>query len=199
MNWLKDAWLRLQRWRRASPTDTEGRMRQLISEEVAVAVSALDCLLGMSLSPKLVSSPDLRRAWRGTSDATPSGASDLEADRADESHGRPAPSGRLHICPKCGSQFVQPVRWRQTATRRRWRISRRCPECEWRSDDIREENEIVAFVEALEAGTETLTRELRERELTRMRELVELFSSAFAADLISAEDFRTRPHPLTRG
>src|SRR6187455_150254 len=37
----------------------------------------------------------------------------------------------LHVCPGCGSDLVQPTSWEQEADRTRWRVWRRCPECEW--------------------------------------------------------------------
>jgi hypothetical protein len=95
----------------------------------------------------------------------------------------------LHVCPECGSCLVQPTRWEQTAKRGHWRLWRRCPECEWRSDGIHGETEIDAFDEALDDGAEALAVELRELEHEGMREIAETFAAALAADLITADDF----------
>jgi hypothetical protein len=85
---------------------------------------------------------------------------------------------------------VQPTRWEQTAKRGHWRLWRRCPECEWCCDGIHGEGEIDAFDEALDDGAEELATELHELERERMREIAEIFSTALAADLITADDFR---------
>jgi hypothetical protein len=95
----------------------------------------------------------------------------------------------LHVCPACGSALVQPTRWEQTARRGLWRLWRRCPECEWRADGVHGEREIDAYDERLENGTEVLTRKLEELERETMQDVVEAFSTALAADLITAEDF----------
>ncbi len=98
------------------------------------------------------------------------------------------PTG-LHVCPTCDSKLVQPTCWEQTDDRGRWRLWRRCPECEWRSDAVYGEREIDAFDEELDNGTEELTHVLRDLEHENMRHVVEMFAAALAADLITAEDF----------
>ena len=95
----------------------------------------------------------------------------------------------LHVCPKCSSNLVQPTRWEQTPKRGHWHLWRRCPECEWRSDGIHGEREIDAFDEALDDGAEALATELQELEREGMREIAEVFATALAADLITADDF----------
>jgi hypothetical protein len=97
--------------------------------------------------------------------------------------------GGLHVCPGCGSSLVQPTRWEQTASRAHWRLWRRCPECEWREDGIYAEHEIDAYDEILDDGTEVLAARLEELERESMSRVVEAFSTALAADLITAEDF----------
>ena len=102
----------------------------------------------------------------------------------------------LHVCPECSSGLVQPTRWEQAETRGQWRLWRRCPECEWRSNGIHGEPEIDAFDKALDDGAEALATELEERERESMREIVETFATALEADLITADDFRRRPVQL---
>lgn len=96
----------------------------------------------------------------------------------------------LHVCPECSSKLVQPTRWEQTEKRGQWRLWRRCPECEWCRDGVHGEAEIDAFDEALDDGAEALAAELQELELEGMRVIVESFTRALAADLITADDFR---------
>jgi hypothetical protein len=109
----------------------------------------------------------------------------MKASRADTE----ATKG-LHHCPECGSDLVQPTRWEQTAKRGFWRLWRRCPECEWRCDGIHGEQEIDAFDEALDDGAEALAGELEALERESMKGIVEVFSTALQADLITADDFR---------
>lgn len=98
----------------------------------------------------------------------------------------------LHVCPRCDSTLVQPTRWEQTAKRGHWHLWRRCPECEWRCDGIHGEHEIDAFDEILDDGAEALAAELQGFERECMREIADTFSTALAADLITADDFRVQ-------
>lgn len=95
----------------------------------------------------------------------------------------------LHICPDCGSPLVQPTCWEQGEARGSWRVWRRCPECEWHSDEVHGEVEIDAYDEQLDLGAHELANELRELSHANMAELVEVFSVALAADLIGPDDF----------
>lgn len=95
----------------------------------------------------------------------------------------------LHVCPQCGSELVQPTRWEQTSSRGHWRLWRRCPECEWRSDGIHGEREIDAYDEVLDDGTEVLAEKLQNLERETMQRLAEAFATALEADLIGADDF----------
>ncbi len=96
----------------------------------------------------------------------------------------------LHVCPRCRSDLVQPTCWEQTADRARWRVWRRCPNCEWSCDGVHGEREIDDFDEQLDLGTYELAEELRALEQDNMAQMVEAFATALASDLISAEDFR---------
>jgi hypothetical protein len=96
----------------------------------------------------------------------------------------------LHVCPACGSRLVQPTCWEQTSDRARWRLWRRCPECEWCCDSVHNEREIDAYDEELDSGTEVLAKVLRGLERENMQRVAAAFSTALAADLITADDFR---------
>ena len=95
----------------------------------------------------------------------------------------------LHVCPECSSELVQPTRWKQEDNRSRWRVWRRCPECEWSSDDVHDEIEIDAFDEQLDQGSLELADELRALEHTNMSEMAASFITALSQDLIGADDF----------
>jgi hypothetical protein len=96
---------------------------------------------------------------------------------------------QLHVCPECSSGLVQPVAWEQVASSNEWRLWRRCPECEWRSDDIHRESAIDEFDEQLDFGTRELAEELRALERSNMEDAAARFIAALQADLILPEDF----------
>jgi hypothetical protein len=73
--------------------------------------------------------------------------------------------------------------------RTRWRVWRRCPECEWRTSSVHSEVEIDAFDEALDDGAHTLAHELRWMERTNLSAMAEVFVIALHNDLIGADDF----------
>ena len=96
----------------------------------------------------------------------------------------------LHVCPCCASALVQPTCWEQAGDRGHWRLWRRCPECDWRCDEVHAEAEIDAFDEELDHGTRALAEVLKTLEHENMEFMVDTFSTALAADLITADDFR---------
>jgi len=99
----------------------------------------------------------------------------------------------LHVCPECGSDLVQPTRWKQQEDERtNWRVWRRCPECEWTFDDVHDEVEIDLFDEQLDLGAHELADELRALEHANMSEMASSFITALSQDLIGADDFAAR-------
>lgn len=100
-----------------------------------------------------------------------------------------SPTG-LHVCPHCSSALVQPTCWEQAGERGQWRLWRRCPECDWHCDAIHAEAAIDAFDEELDLGTRALADVLKTLEHENMQFVVDTFSAALEADLITADDFR---------
>lgn len=96
---------------------------------------------------------------------------------------------RLHICPSCGSDLVQPTCWEQAGDRSHWRVWRRCPECEWSAEGVHSEQEIDAFDEQLDIGAHALADELRALEHANMTAMADAFVAGLHADLIGADDF----------
>jgi hypothetical protein len=96
---------------------------------------------------------------------------------------------KLHVCPECRSDLVQPVAWEQVASNNEWRLWRRCPECEWHGDDVHREAHIDEYDEQLDFGTRELAEELRSLQQTNMQEAADKFIAALQADLILPEDF----------
>jgi len=102
-----------------------------------------------------------------------------------------AASRTLHVCPRCESRLVQPVSWEQEAAdRSRWRVWRRCPECEWTREAVHGVEAIDAYDEQLDLGSQELANELRALEHANMSEMAECFIQAMHGDLITADDFR---------
>jgi hypothetical protein len=96
----------------------------------------------------------------------------------------------LHVCPDCSSGLVQPISWQQEDNRSRWRVWRRCPECEWVGEGVHSEDAIDAYDEQLDLGSHELAGELRALEHANMREMTDAFVLALWQDLIGPEDFR---------
>jgi hypothetical protein len=98
----------------------------------------------------------------------------------------------LHVCPACDSSLVQPTRWEQEEDRTRWRLWRRCPECEWTCESVHTEVEVDTYDEQLDLGARELSNELRALEHGNMSEMADTFIAALASDLIGPEDFAAR-------
>lgn len=96
----------------------------------------------------------------------------------------------LHICPDCGSRLVQPTSWEQEANRSRWRVWRRCPECEWAGEGVHDEIAVDAYDEQLDLGAHELADELRALQHANMSEMADAFIVALRQDLIGPGDFR---------
>jgi hypothetical protein len=111
----------------------------------------------------------------------------------DAGRGQASTAIGLHVCPTCDSQLVQPTCWEQASRSGHWRIWRRCPECEWRSEGVHTEREIDDFDEHLDSGTRELADRLRALERANMEQVAETFTAALAADLIGPDDFRPQP------
>ena len=94
----------------------------------------------------------------------------------------------LHICPDCESDLVYPVAWEE-ADRSRWEVSLRCPNCEWSTTGVFEEDAIQRFDDTLDRGTEALVSDLRQLTRANMEEDVERFVDAITAGHVLPEDF----------
>ena len=108
----------------------------------------------------------------------------------DGHHSQTSTAAGLHVCPACGSSLVQPTCWEQAGDRVHWRVWRRCPECEWRADAVHDEREIDEFDEQLDLGARELAEELKALERENIEQMAEIFVTALAADLITADDFQ---------
>jgi len=94
----------------------------------------------------------------------------------------------LHICPGCEQELVYPVEWEEH-DETRWEVSLRCPNCEWHTVGLYQQETVDRFDEELDRGTEALVRDLRRLTRANMEEEIDRFSKALAADAILPEDF----------
>ena len=96
---------------------------------------------------------------------------------------------KLHVCPSCTSELVQPIGWERSEKPGWWLVERRCPECGWAGESNHPEPEIDDFDERLDMGAQELLAELDAFERANMEEAVEGFVKALHADLVLPEDF----------
>ena len=94
----------------------------------------------------------------------------------------------LHVCPECEKGLVYPVEWEE-ASSTHWEVELRCPNCEWETVGLYDQETVDRFDEELDHGTEALVRDLKRLTRANMEEEVERFSSALASDAIWPMDF----------
>ena len=99
----------------------------------------------------------------------------------------PAPRS-LNICPDCESDLVQPVEWSE-ATRHRWQLALRCPNCNWLTDGVFEQAQVDELEERLDEGLSEMLRDLRRLTQANMAEEIDRFTAALQTDLVLPEDF----------
>jgi hypothetical protein len=94
----------------------------------------------------------------------------------------------LHVCPECDRALVYPVEWEE-ASPTHWEVQLRCPNCEWLTVGLYDQETVDRFDERLDHGTEALVRDLRRLTRANMEEEIERFTSALASDAIWPMDF----------
>jgi hypothetical protein len=94
----------------------------------------------------------------------------------------------LHICPACDKHLVYPVEWEE-ASPTHWEVQLRCPNCEWLTVGLYDQETVDRFDEELDHGTEALVRDLKRLTRANMEEEMERFSSALNSDAIWPMDF----------
>lgn len=101
---------------------------------------------------------------------------------------QPTPSDELHVCRQCRSHLVYPLSWDEESDTT-WEITLRCPNCEWTSTEVFEEDAVQRFDETLDRGMESLVADLRQLARANMEDDVERFAAALAGDHVLPEDF----------
>ena len=94
----------------------------------------------------------------------------------------------LHVCPECDKELVYPVEWAE-ASPTHWEVQLRCPNCEWLTVGLYDQETVDRFDERLDNGTEALVRDLKRLTRANMEEEIERFASALASDAIWPMDF----------
>ena len=100
--------------------------------------------------------------------------------------GRSAPTSTS--APSAARRLVYPVEWEE-ASPTHWEVQLRCPNCEWMTVGLYDQETVDRFDEELDHGTEALVRDLKRLTRANMEEEVERFSSALASDAIWPMDF----------
>jgi len=95
---------------------------------------------------------------------------------------------RIELCPKCGSDRVHPLDWREVEDMR-WELDVRCPDCRWSASDVFDQPEVERYDDVLLAGAGDLTEELDRITRENMAEHLERFRAALDADAILPFDF----------
>lgn len=95
---------------------------------------------------------------------------------------------RIELCPKCGSDRVHPLDWREVEDMR-WELDVRCPDCRWAASDVFDQPEVERYDDVLLAGAGDLTEELDRITRENMAEHLERFRAALDADAITPFDF----------
>lgn len=118
------------------------------------------------------------------------GRSEPPAPGGDASPGHPVaePYQELHVCPLCDSELVYPVTWEEAGPEN-WAVLLHCPSCEAYREGVFSQENVEAFDEELDRGTEALTRDYERLARANMAEEIERFVGALRAGAILPEDF----------
>lgn len=98
------------------------------------------------------------------------------------------PHQDLHVCTWCSSDLVYPVKWDESGPEN-WSVVLRCPNCEVHREGIFSHDTVEAFDEALDRGTDVLTRGHKRLMRANMTDEIERFVGALRVDAILPEDF----------
>jgi hypothetical protein len=116
----------------------------------------------------------------------------FESARVESEQGAPIPAPvdrqDLHICPECSSELVYPIEWDEAGPEN-WRVSLRCPNCEWTATGIFSQGAVDTFDEVLDEGTEQLVTDLKRLMHANMTEEISRFVDALDAEALLPEDF----------
>jgi hypothetical protein len=95
---------------------------------------------------------------------------------------------QIEPCAGCGSERVHPMDWVEVEDMR-WKLSVRCPDCEWESTEVYEQPEVERYDDLLNDSTDRMIEELDRITRENMAEMVERFRYALDNDGITPFDF----------
>ena len=95
---------------------------------------------------------------------------------------------QLHICGECDCELVYPTEWEEAGPES-WRVTLRCPNCEWIATGVFTQDLVDEFDERLDEGTEQLVSDLKQLMHANMSEEIERFVTALDAEALLPEDF----------
>jgi hypothetical protein len=94
----------------------------------------------------------------------------------------------LWRCGGCDCPFVQPLDW-DLVGRSHWRVTLRCPNCEWVGTGVFSQDAVDRFDRELDRGMRKLQSTLSRVSRACMEADIESFTHALATDLIVPFDF----------
>lgn len=94
----------------------------------------------------------------------------------------------MQFCPKCDSEFVQPLDWTERDSES-WAVELRCPECEWAGGGVYRQAEIDDLDRVLDDGCRELHEDLRVLTRENMEQEANRFAEALQGELVLPADF----------
>jgi hypothetical protein len=94
----------------------------------------------------------------------------------------------MHRCPRCRSDLVQPLEWRELESDG-WGVELRCPECEWHGGGNYGQGDIDDYDRRLDDGMRSMIEDLRNLTRENMERDLKDLVVALEADLVLPEDF----------
>jgi hypothetical protein len=91
-------------------------------------------------------------------------------------------------CGSCGSMLVQPTDWALIG-RTHWRVTLRCPNCEWSGTGVFAQEAVDRFDRDLDRGMRKLQSTLTRVSRACMEAEIECFAKALETELIVPFDF----------
>ena len=97
-------------------------------------------------------------------------------------------AAEMHVCGTCASGLVYPTKWSEAGALH-WKVTLRCPNCEWSGTGVFSQAEVERFDDHLDRGTEQLVFDMQQLSVANMEDEVARFAAALAAGVILPEDF----------
>ena len=94
----------------------------------------------------------------------------------------------LALCGGCESKLVQPIDW-SLVGRTHWRVTLRCPNCEWSGTGVFTQEAVDRFDRELDRGMRQLQSTLTRVSRACMEAEIAAFAHALETDLIVPFDF----------